>query len=444
MPKITVDISKTIQARQAALRKAEDEMKEILGLAATENRDLNDEEIKNTDALAASIKQTRESIKRFEILARGEDDDEGRSRTRGTPRRTDDPEDLDDDSEQRKREVDRFNRQYSRALRSYLIKGESRLTQEEREILHTGYKEFSADEREELRQQSSQIGVDGGFLVPPGFVNDVEKAMKDESGILGAPVDQMTTGSGADLPWPTSNDTDNEGEQIDENEEVGDDAKASFGQVTFKSHWFSSKVFRLPFALLQDSAVNIEALVAEMGGQRIGRIMNRRFTLGNGANQPMGLFTAAPQGEQAASNSAISYDDIIKLYHSVPSVYRDRPTCGFMFNDATGRALSLLKDTNGRQLWQESQAGMGTSPRPVLYGKPVYYNCHAPSIGAGQKSVVFGDLRKYKVRRVREILVMRLNELYARRAQVGFLMFSRADGRLMDAGTGPVKALVHP
>jgi hypothetical protein len=45
---------------------------------------------------------------------------------------------------------------------------------------------------------------------------------------------------------------------------------------------------------------------------------------------------------------------------------------------------------------------------------------------------------------VRDFRVIRLNELLAEYLSVGIFGFARADGILLDAGTNPVKKLVHP
>ena len=64
-------------------------------------------------------------------------------------------------------------------------------------------------------------------------------------------------------------------------------------------------------------------------------------------------------------------------------------------------------------------------------------------IGAGNASVLFGDLSKYKIRMVKSFRIIRLNELLAEYLSVGLFGFARLDGTLLDAGTHPVLKLVH-
>jgi HK97 family phage major capsid protein len=81
---------------------------------------------------------------------------------------------------------------------------------------------------------------------------------------------------------------------------------------------------------------------------------------------------------------------------------------------------------------------------PTLFAKPYTLNDDMPDIGAGNASVLFCDFSKFKIRMVRDFRVIRLNELLAEYLSVGIFGFARADGILLDAGTNPVKKLVHP
>ncbi len=72
-------------------------------------------------------------------------------------------------------------------------------------------------------------------------------------------------------------------------------------------------------------------------------------------------------------------------------------------------------------------------------------NQNMPSaLVSGAKSMLAGPFRKYKVRDVNRVRIRRLEERYADYDQVGFVAFMRSDGRPLNAGTGPIKALVQP
>jgi HK97 family phage major capsid protein len=154
----------------------------------------------------------------------------------------------------------------------------------------------------------------------------------------------------------------------------------------------------------------------------------------------MGVLTAATLGYTNSSTSTIAYADLIELEHSVDPEYRKNAS--FMCNDSTLKAFRKLVDSGGRPLFIAN--GRGTAGETVggtLDGWPVTINPAMPNIGAGAKPLLFGDFSKYKIRRVRDVMLMRLTERYSDSQQVGFNAVLRADGNLMDAGTHPIKFL---
>ena len=54
-----------------------------------------------------------------------------------------------------------------------------------------------------------------------------------------------------------------------------------------------------------------------------------------------------------------------------------------------------------------------------------------PGVGAGNKSIVFGDFSYYWIADRQGRTFKRLNELYATTGQVGFLASQRLDGKLI-------------
>ena len=145
-----------------------------------------------------------------------------------------------------------------------------------------------------------------------------------------------------------------------------------------------------------------------------------------------------PRLPSLLTTTSIKLDDIIDLIKSVNSAYARNGK--FMFNRNTLYELMRVKDLTGRFIWQEvTRDGLPAT----LFGKPYIVNDDMADIGAGNASVLFGDLKKYKIRMVKSFRVKRLNELLAEYLAIGLLGFARVDGMLLDAGTNPVKKLVH-
>lgn len=285
------------------------------------------------------------------------------------------------------------------------------------------------------------VGTDaeGGYTVPEGFVNNLEANML-YFGPMMQVADIIRTDSGNDLPWPTADDTSNTGAQLDEATTIGTSVDPSFAVITWKAFKFSSKLVKVSAELLEDSAFDLAMTVSEMLGQRLGRILNTKFTTGaGGGTTPGGIVTDASAGVTAAGTTAITTDEIINLEHSVDIAYRRN--AAYMMHDNVMLYIRKLKDSENRYLFQSN---LREGAPDQINGRPVYINNDmASSITASAKTVLFGQLDKYKVRQVREIRLRRLVERYADTDEEGFVAFLRADGHLLDAGTAPVKYLVQ-
>jgi len=286
----------------------------------------------------------------------------------------------------------------------------------------------------EYRAQSVGTTTAGGYTVPNEAMQAVEVALLRYGGMRQVS-DVIRTDSGAALPWPTANDTGQSGEIIGENSSVNQQ-DITFGSVTLNAYKYSSKMILVSVELLQDASVNIPEFLGNALGTRIGRITNTHFTTGTGTGQPKGIVTAATLGKTGATGQTTSviYADLVDLQHSVDPEYRINAR--WMFADSTLKAIKKMVDGQQRPLWS---AGLAVREPDTILGFPYVINQAVAAMAANAKSILFGDLSKYKIRDVRQVTLLRLDERFADVHQVAFLAFSRHDGNLLDAGTNPVK-----
>jgi HK97 family phage major capsid protein len=283
--------------------------------------------------------------------------------------------------------------------------------------------------------QSVGLGSGGGFMVPDELMPAIVEAMKAFGGMRAVST-TLPTRSGADLPIPTDNDTGISGEIVTENS-THNDGDIAFGQVVLQSFLYSSKVVRISQQLLQDARLDMARYVSRKLGQRIGRIQNQHFTTGDGSSQPRGIVPASTLGTTAAGSSDVAYDELVDLLHSVDPAYQ--LTARFMFNSSTLGLLRKLKDSENNPMWGPMVSG---TPDAIL-GRPYTINENMPAASSGQKSVLYGDFLNYHIRDVGSLIVLRLDERFVDRLQVGFVGFLRSDGDLVDAGTNPIKHLIQ-
>ena len=298
--------------------------------------------------------------------------------------------------------------------------------------------EANEQARQRLATRAAQaVGTDnlGGFTAPDEMMRPIDVAMLAYGGMRQAST-IITTSTGNDLPIPTSNDTSQEGEILGENTAANEQAVA-FGQVVLSAYKYSSKLIPISIELMQDSATNMPTFLGERIGERLGRITNRHFTVGTGTNQPRGITVAATDsGVTQATSGVFDWAEIVELIHSVDPAYRQMGA-SFMLHDNTLMIMKKMKDSQNRPVWLPS---LVPGAPDTFDNYPYVINNHMP-VTNGQPGLLFGALQKYVIREAKQIELMRLNERFAEKHQVGFLAFSRYDGDLIDAGTGPVKFL---
>ncbi len=334
-------------------------------------------------------------------------------------------------------ELEQRAKDYHETQLRFLRFGMEYLTDEQRSLLRTGFvSPDSAEARAQSVSGGSPVGIYGGYTVAPEFLRELEKAMKAYGGVM-ENSRVITTATGADLPMPNTDDTGNVGALLGENQPIGE-GDATFTQTTLHAFKYTSKLVRFSWELLQDSAFDIEGELADLCGTRLGRILNTHFTTGTGSGQPQGIITGATAGITGAGSATVTYDDLVDLEHSVGRAYRENGA--YMFNDGTLKVIRKLKDSQGHPLWQPSL----TSGVPALFnGRKYVINDDMANLGIGNKPILFGDLSKYYVRKVKDYTIVRLVERYAELGQVGFFIWCRYDGRVRDAGQHPLKYLTN-
>lgn len=335
-------------------------------------------------------------------------------------------------------EEERATPEYKEVFTKALRYGVASLDNEERGILM----ESRSDIPQEVRAQSVGTEAAGGYTVPEEFSGEIDKAMAAWGPMWdGGIVRELNTSNGRIIKWPTIDDTAKTGRIKAENASVDDDGTddAVFAEKELGAYVYDTGMVRIPLELLQDSAFNIEALMDDLFGERLGRLANTVLTTGTGSGQPNGVVTASTLGKTAASATAITSDELIDLLHSIDPAYRSSPRCRWQFNDSTLAAIRKLKDGQGNYLWQ--MGDVRTGEPAMLLNHPYSVNQAMASIASTAKSVLFGDHSKFVVRKVLGFQVMTLRERYAENFQVGMVGFKRFDSELIN--TAAIKHLAQ-
>lgn len=307
-------------------------------------------------------------------------------------------------------------------------------------FLRQGGSALNVDEWTVVRNtMSTTTNSEGGFTVQTEIGKTVVDALRS-FGNMRQVATVIQTAQGNPMTYPNSDGTTEVGELIAENGSANS-ADIVFGTTALNTYKYSSRIVAVPIELLQDSSVDVEALVVKRLAQRLARITQQQFTTGTGTNQPRGIVTAATSGVVGTTGqtATVTYDNLIDLQHSVDVGYRELGNCRYMFHDATLAVIRKLKDSQNRPLYiagYETQGIAGGVP-DMLLGQPVSINNSMATMAANARSILFGDPSFYVIRDAMDVTLYRFTDsVYTSKGQVGFLAWMRSGGNYTDVGGG--------
>jgi HK97 family phage major capsid protein len=287
----------------------------------------------------------------------------------------------------------------------------------------------------ELRAQATSPGSAGGFLVPETMRAKLVERLKAFGG-LAAAVEEITTGSGEPLRWPTLDDTANVGVIAPENTApTSGGADLVFGEKTLGAFKYvapglNNLPLQVSVELLQDAAFDVQGLVTRKLGERIGRRQAVDWVSGNGTTEPFGIDTGVSVAADTFDNATVTYDELVDAVHQVDPAYRAGAV--WTFNDQTLAQIERLLDGAGRPLLNPAAEGISTGPsNATLLGYPVVIDQAWPtySDGTATKWGAFGDLRAgYVIRRVKDLTLIVNPYSRANEGKVEYTLWARADG----------------
>jgi HK97 family phage major capsid protein len=217
-------------------------------------------------------------------------------------------------------------------------------------------------------------------------------------------------------------------------------ANPTIASATLKGFSYRVNPLASSFELEQDSFESIIDVFTQAFSVGLARGIGADLVNGAGAGTaPQGILTAAANsGVISAVSGTWSGIDLAAVYASLNRAYRASPKCAWVMHDTTYQQVLALKDANGRPLLgiREDQE--------LLFGRKVLVSPDMP-VGAGAKSIVFGDLSQFYVRVVKNGVMVRRNVEAPGYAEAGASLYTSylmVDSAVNNAGGG-VKPIVY-
>lgn len=278
----------------------------------------------------------------------------------------------------------------------------------------------------------------GGYTVPQSFSNTLETMMKHYGGW--SAFGDMPDTIGGTLKYPSLDDTSSTG-NIPGQGVASTVLDLTFGNVLFTDYTVDSKIVKISEELMQDNRVGlVQSIMTDIIPRRLGTAINTFLTNGTGTNQPYGLTTTVTNSAlTTAGATAITQAELLRVVYSIDRAYRDNAS--WMMNDTILGYIRTLEIGNTNTIPIFTPNGNVVGQEPVrLFGFPIYINNDLAAANGttrlpvtATKSLYFGDMSKYKVRRIGGIQMSRNDMLYWAERSVGFRAFQRIDGNLINA-----------
>jgi len=275
----------------------------------------------------------------------------------------------------------------------------------------------------------------GQETVPVTLVESLFRKVFDDSAILSAGVRILRTDSGETMKFPRlaglgalsqSNARRAEAQQIQKSD-------PTFDQVQLDAYKYA-QISQASREVIQDSVIDIEALLGEVLGRNMANYLGLDLTTGTGTGMPRGVVTLVPAGNKVTSATGVSgaiqnADQLLDVIWKLKPTYRRGAK--FITNDTNVLTLRKFK-INGEANNYAFQAGDATGKPDTLMGYPLLTdpNIAVPALNA--ISLLFGDFSMYYVRMVADVRVEWSTEYAWDTDLVSVKAVLRADGDTID------------
>jgi HK97 family phage major capsid protein len=278
---------------------------------------------------------------------------------------------------------------------------------------------------DEVKAMQEDTDAEGGFFVPEQFINQTIH----DPGVPGSqlrPLCNVIRVSSKDGYVPTMGSA--TWAAIAE-EAAYSDQTPTVGQVAFSLEK-SGGLIKVTRELLEDSAVNLPALLTQVFQETAGRFEDVGIISGNNTTQYAGIMSDSDVAFYTMANAtSVVVADLIGTHYALNAQFRANAT--WVMKSAINSLINQIQVTgNG----VTGIADITTSPSAFILGRPVVDTDVASGLGATitstEKIAIFGDFKQYYIFDRVGFTIRRNDSLYMENDQVGFFASRRGDGQV--------------
>jgi HK97 family phage major capsid protein len=278
---------------------------------------------------------------------------------------------------------------------------------------------------DEAKAMQEDTDAEGGFFVPEQFINQVVH----DPGVPGSqlrPLCNVIRVASKDGYIPTMGSA--TWAAIAE-EAAPSESTPTVGQVTFSIEK-SGGLVKVSRELLDDSAINLPALLSQIFQEAAGQFEDTGIISGNDTTQYAGIMSNASVAFYTMANAtSVVGADLIGTYYALNAQHRANASWVMKSSIA-----SLVNSIAITAAGVHSIPSLTAAPADFILGKPNVLTDVTSGLGGNitstEKIAIFGDFKQYYIFDRVGFTIRRNDDLYMGNDQIGFFATRRGDGQV--------------
>ena len=278
---------------------------------------------------------------------------------------------------------------------------------------------------DEVKAMQEDTDAEGGFFVPEQFINQVVH----DTGVPGSQLRPLCTVirvASKDGYLPTRAAA--TGAAIAEEAAFGESTPV-VGQVAFSIEKSGGSV-KVSRELLDDSAINLPALLSQIFQEAAGQFEDVGIISGNNTTQYAGIMSDASVAFYTMANAtSVVGADLIGTYYALNAQHR--ANASWVMKSSIAALVNSIAITAAGV---HSIPSLTAAPADFILGKQAVLTDVVSGLGGNitstEKIAIFGDFRKYYIFDRVGFTIRRNDDLYMANDQVGFFATRRGDGQV--------------
>lgn len=374
---------KNLTEQRAAKQK---EMRELVDAADTEERTLNEDEMKKFEELEKEIEGIDASIRALQAV-RNLEEEIPPAGIRGN----DQKDDKQEQSEVEQREYAAFD----------------------------AYIRGKVEERADANLTKS----DNGAVIPTSIANKIITKVVDMCPIY-KDADRYNVTGTLTIPYYDESTKDITMEYADEFTD-GESTSGKFASISLTG-FLARAITDVSKSLINNASFNIVDFVVSRMALSIAKFIEKELL--HGTKDKIEGLSGVEQTVTAASVNKITTDELIDLQETIPDVYQGNAY--WIMNKKTRTAIRKLKDNDGNYILNKDATSRWGY---TLFGKDVYTSAQMDEMEAGKTAIYYGDYKGLAVKVSENINIDVLRETKARQHVLEVLGFVEMDAKVQNA-----------